>query len=70
MLNLLLKRRSALLGLMIGSTLLISACKMPLARPKAPVALREWHGTKEEVIDFLKGPNAQSSRWQVEAIGN
>jgi len=67
------RQRLKVLSVSLGLTLALLSCagcwRTVPARPKAPEALREWHGTKEEVVDFLKGPNAQATRWMVEAIG-
>lgn len=36
---------------------------------KQPEAIRVWWGNKDEIKDFLDSPQAQSSRWVIEAIG-
>jgi hypothetical protein len=46
-----------------------SGCVTSHNPPKKIEALREWHGSKQDCIDFLNGPMAQSERWEVLAIG-
>jgi len=48
--------------------LLTSGC-VTTSKLKFPEAIRYYWGTKEQCIQFLQGPNAQSDRYLVEAIG-
>ena len=56
---------------MIGILLMgNSGCVTSHNSPQKIEALREWHGSKQDIIDFLGSPQAQAERWEVLAIGN
>lgn len=36
---------------------------------KEPESFSSFWGTKQEIVEFLNGPHAQSNRWIIERIG-
>jgi hypothetical protein len=56
-------------GFLLLTIILLSVNNCSAISPKKIEALREWHGTKKDCIDFLNSPMAQAERWEVLAIG-
>jgi len=63
------KKLKDLIGLIIVSVIL-SSCLLTHQTISKPKEQRTFWGTKQEVIEFLNSPNAQSNRWLVEALGD
>jgi len=64
-----LRRRSALLGLMLVCLSSTGCLRTQQEVPKGPEAVGIWWGNATEITEFLSSPLAQADRWVVQSVG-
>ena len=62
-----------IISLLLIATMTVSGCWFATTAANRPLSMEEkrvYWGTKNQVINFLEGPQARAERWFVESLGN